>query len=139
MSNQIPYKFLIILILIMLAVPAQAGQVDRVIDGDTVIVDGVRIRLWGIDCPERGAPYSREAAQFTERQVLGKDIQLKVHGRDRYGRTVAEIILPDGSTLGQRLTREGLATWYEKYAPQAYDLQRAESRARNERRNIWRK
>lgn len=131
----------IMLILLILAVPspAQSGQVERVIDGDTIIVDGVRVRIWGVDAPERGQPYSRQATMFTRRQALGQDVTLIDHGRDRYGRTVAEVILPDGRDLGQDLTRQGLARWKPKYARRAFHLKNSQTRAQAQRRGQWRK
>jgi hypothetical protein len=66
-----------------------------VLDGDTIEVlrEGwrTRIRLEGIDCPERGQPFSRRAKQFTSGLVFGRDVDVRPKGLDRYGRTVARV------------------------------------------------
>jgi hypothetical protein len=56
---------------------------------------------------------------------------------DRYGRTVAEVVLPDGRDLGRELVRAGLAWWYRKYAPGDYELARLEAEARGAKRGVW--
>jgi hypothetical protein len=48
--------------------------------------------------------------------VFGKDVAIHVKDTDKYGRTVADVILPDGRTLNRELVRAGLAWWYRKYS-----------------------
>lgn len=70
-------------------VPAITGPADRVTDGDTLVVDGVTIRLFGIDAPERGRPGSRIAADLLIATVDGQTLACDPVEVDRYGRTVA--------------------------------------------------
>ena len=56
---------------------------------------------------------------------------------DRYKRTVAEIILPDGRNLNRELVRAGLAWWYERYARRETVLQNLEQEARDAKRGLW--
>ena len=66
-----------------------------VADGDTISVlrDGrsVRVRLEGIDCPEKGQDFSQRAKQFTSELTFGKEVSVDVRDVDRYGRLVARV------------------------------------------------
>lgn len=96
-----------------------------------------RIRLWGIDCPEKRQPFGTRATQFTGDLAFGKDVKVLVRDVDRYGRTVGEVILPDGRSLNRELVRAGLAWWYRHYAPRDRELERLEAEARVARRGLW--
>ncbi|MBV6434029.1 MAG: Thermonuclease [Bryobacteraceae bacterium] len=117
------------------------ARVISIVDGDTITIlhDGVpeRIRLHGIDCPERKQAFGTRAKQFTGRLAREKTVTLRTHGKDRYGRTIAEVILPDGRNLNHEIVRAGLAWWFRKYAPWDEDLSRLESEARTDKRGIW--
>lgn len=78
-----------------------------------------RVRLWGIDCPERGQPFGTRARQFTGDLAFGKDVKVIVHDTDCCGRTVGEVILPNGRNLNQALVRAGLAWWYVRHPPRS--------------------
>ncbi len=72
------------------------GRVVGVADGDTITVlhkgKGERIRLHGIDCPEKRQAFGKRAKQFTSTLVSGKTVTVHVLDRDRYGRTVGEVL-----------------------------------------------
>jgi endonuclease YncB( thermonuclease family) len=98
-----------------------AGNVSNVVDGDTldvVLADGKRerVRLIGIDTPERGACYSAKAASRARALAQGKRIVLKGDAtqdtRDRYGRLLAYVWLPGGKDLGYQLVAGGFAKVY---------------------------
>ncbi len=76
------------------------GRVGGVADGDTITVlhngKGERIRLHGIDCPEKRQAFRKRAKQFTSTLVFSKIVTVQVLDRDRYGRTVGVVLLPDG-------------------------------------------
>ncbi len=76
------------------------GRVVGVADGDTITVlhngKGERIRLHGIDCPEKRQAFGNRAKQFTSTLVFGNTVTVQVMDRDRYGRTVGVVLLPDG-------------------------------------------
>lgn len=117
-----------------------SGRVVRVVDGDTLRVERngreVKIRLEGIDAPERDQPWGSEATAFARQQALGKRVTVRDKERDQYGRMVATIILPDGSSLNERLVRQGLAWWYRAYSTDR-TLQAVQAMARRERLGLW--
>jgi endonuclease YncB( thermonuclease family) len=95
-----------------------SGKVVAIADGDTIKVmhNGVAgwARLWGIDCPESKQPFGTRAKQFTGDSAFGKEVSVRVRDVDRYKRTVAEVILPDGRNLNRELVRAGLAWRYQR-------------------------
>src|SRR5207247_6756232 len=74
----------------------------------------VRIRLNGIDCPEKGQPFGKAAKQFTSEMTLGKPITVAVKHLEKEGLLVADVILPDGSVLNEALVETGLAWRFGK-------------------------
>jgi len=116
----------------------------RVIDGDTVDLAGTRVRLWGVDAPERdqtcedatGAEYrcgdhsTRELAALTASEL----VTCEPRDIDRYGRTVARCSV-GGDDVGQQMVRDGHALDYTRYSRGAYLAD--ELRARRERTGVW--
>ncbi len=96
------------------------GKVVGVIAGDTIDVlhngQSERIRLNGIDCPEKGQAFGKKAKQFTSEMVFEKDVMVQSYRLDRYGRTIADIVLTDGTNLNRELVKAGLAWRYVKYS-----------------------
>ena len=96
------------------------GRVIGVTDGDTLtILRGGRpatVRLRGIDAPERGQPYATRAQQYLAGLAFGQVVTVESNERDRYGRLVAEVRLPDGRSLSQELVRAGYAWWFRRYS-----------------------
>ena len=93
-----------------------AAVVQRVIDGDTVVLSGgERVRYIGVDTPELHHPrkpvqwYAREAKEFNRQLVDGKSVRLEldVEKRDRYGRLLAYVYLKDGTFVNAELLRQG--------------------------------
>ncbi|MCM2316462.1 MAG: thermonuclease family protein [Thermoanaerobaculia bacterium] len=133
------------------------GTVVGISDGDTLTVLDAervehRVRLAGIDAPERGQPFSRNAKESLSAIALGKIADVEWSTRDRYGRVVGKVMLPDpecptrdcpntfDAGVGQ-LTR-GSAWWYRRYAGEqspaerrAYEI--AEHEARSRRLGVW--
>jgi len=115
------------------------GQVIRVVDGDTITVRAgdstFRIRLHGIDAPERGQDYSQRARQFLAQGIAGATVDLRVRDADRYGRLVAEV-LAGGINWNLEILRAGLAWHYTDY-DQSPEYARAQLQARLARRGLW--
>jgi endonuclease YncB( thermonuclease family) len=116
------------------------GMVIGTADGDTITVlhnrRPERIRLSGIDAPEKGQPFGERARQFTARLPSGHEVTVRVTGRDRYGRFLAEVLLPDGRSLNQELVRAGYAWWYRRYANDVA-LEELEAQARLTHVGLW--
>jgi len=102
------------------------GLVVGILDGDTITVPhndkGERIRLYGIDAPEKGQAFGNRAKQFVSALAFGKEVKVEAKGKDRYGQTVADVILPDGSNLNREIVKAGFAWWFRKYAPKDTEL-----------------
>ena len=118
------------------------GQVVGVQDGDTLTVredggESLRIRLWGIDAPERRQPFSNAAKKHLSALAFGQTVRVLVRDQDRYGRTVAVIVLPDGRNLNEEMVRDGFAWWFRKYAPYECTLERLETEAKDAGLGLW--
>jgi len=120
------------------AYDGRAFVVTRVVDGDTIIVtaldgegDAIRVRLWGIDTPEKflpdrerpGAylppePFAEEASARTRALCEGEVVHLITQAHrvyDRYDRLLAYVVLPDGTVVNEVLLAEGLARAEERW------------------------
>jgi len=121
------------------AAPFQA-QVVAVTDGDTlrVLRDGrvEVVRLQGIDAPETGQAYGTRAKQFAAELAFDRTVTVQPTGRDRNGRLLAEVLLPDGRSLNQALVRAGYAWWFRRYSADPI-LARLETEARADQRGLW--
>ncbi len=129
-------------------------RVTRAIDGDTIklaVPDGQKstttVRLWGVDTPETKKPntpvqhFGPEAAAATARMTEGKTVRLELYPldtRDRYGRLLAYVYLPDGRMLNRVLIVEGFGLadprYDHKYKSEFTRLQREAIKAR---RGLW--
>jgi endonuclease YncB( thermonuclease family) len=118
-----------------------SGKVVKVTDGDTLQImwngKAEKIRLAGIDCPEKsGQAFGTAATRYALELAAQQVVLVRVASRDRYGRMVGEIILPDGRSLNQELVRAGYAWWYRKYSTDR-TLADLEDEARRNRRGLW--
>ena len=111
------------------------AQVTRVSDGDTIDVipagekRAIRVRVFGIDTPERGEPFATRARNHTRVLAFGKTVRVTGESVDRYGRLVARIRIGDVD-LGADLLREGLACHYTRYSDdRTYAKAQADARA----------
>ena len=95
-----------------------SGKVIGVADGDTITVlrdkQPQKIRLYGIDCPEKRQPFGNKAKQFTSELVFGKVVEIEPIATDRYGRTVAFVRI-ENITVNEELIKEGLGWVYMRY------------------------
>lgn len=117
------------------------ARVVGVTDGDTITVleDGSqrhKIRLHGIDTPERGQPHYRQAKNALSELIAGATVGIRVVDTDRYGRTVG-VIYHDKRNINLAMIQEGHAWWYRKYAQYDRQLQGAETEARKAQRGLW--
>lgn len=117
------------------------GHVVGVTDGDSLRVmhngRAEPVRLVGIDCPEKGQAFGKRAKQATAALAFDRDVIVLSVGKDRYRRTLATIVLPDGRNLNHELVRDGWCWWFRQYAPFDEDLERLEHDAREKKRGLW--
>ena len=114
------FFFLLVFLLLPEVCFAYFATVTKISDGDTLIVmqngEAVKIRVYGIDCPEQRQLWGQEATDFvTALLPPGSVVLVEVVERDRYGRTVGIVTLPDGSSLSETLVTQGFAWVYDKY------------------------
>lgn len=123
------------------------GAVVRVVDGDTIYVldtnhERHKIRLAGIDAPERKQAYGLASRKHLASIVAGQQVSIEYQKHDRYGRIVGKV-LRDGIDVCLEQIKNGFAWHYKKYQQEqnAQDRQRyasAENRAREYRLGLWR-
>ena len=142
MGNLLARSALILALVLAPISLVYAQLVTRVVDGDTLIVQGVgRVRLIGVDTPETVDPrrpvqfFGKEASAFTHRMAEGKVVRLAfdIERTDRFGRT-----LSDGTFLNAEIVKQGYGHAYTqfpfKYLRQFQDYERE---AREAGRGLW--
>jgi hypothetical protein len=95
----------------------QSVVAERVIDGDTIVINGKSIRLLGINSPERGEYFYDEAKDFLESLVLNENIEIESYGKDKYYRVLAYVFV-DNKNINVEMVEKGFANVYlldEKY------------------------
>jgi endonuclease YncB( thermonuclease family) len=136
--------FVIVSVILLAAIPCLAetfsGRLVKVTDGDTVQVlhngKAEKIRLVGIDCPEKSQPFGQSAKRLVLNLAAQKTVTILVAGKDRYGRTLGTVILPDVRYLNEELIRAGLAWHYKRYSKDE-TLAALENEARSAKRGLW--
>jgi endonuclease YncB( thermonuclease family) len=117
-----------------------AGRVVGITDGDTIKVlragRAETVRLQGVDAPEKRQAYGERARRFAADLVFDRTVVVQARGRDRNGRLLGEVALPDGRSLNQELVRNGYAWWFRKYSGDVR-LASLEAEARQGRRGLW--
>ena len=165
MNSGWPGRLLAVAFVLLCATPAASaalleGRVVRIADGDTltVLTDGqnqIKVRLAGIDAPERAQPFGERSRQNLARLVAGRAVEIRWHKRDRYGRVVGQVwvVSPDARCQGAGCPKTldaglaqltvGLAWHYKKYAGEQSEEDRerysfAEVEARARKAGLWR-
>jgi endonuclease YncB( thermonuclease family) len=97
----------------------------------------IKIRLYGIDAPEKAQAFGTQSKKALSDLAFGKDLKVYSKGTDRYGRLLAWLFV--GSTpINSEMVKTGLAWWYQKYSPKEKKLADLETEARKNRRGLWR-
>jgi len=116
------------------------GKVVNVVDGDTIYVlhngDVEKIRLAQIDCPENDQPYGNAAKEHVIKLASQKNVTVYPLTKDKYGRTVARVILPENKSLNIKLIEDGLAWHYKKYSEDK-KLAALEKEVQRKRVGLW--
>jgi endonuclease YncB( thermonuclease family) len=130
------------------------GKVIHIADGDTIDVltadkTTIRIRLNGIDAPETGQPFGRNAKQYLSEFIGGQTVRVVTHDKDRYGRTIGDVYFEDAAgpdfkpgtvlppwNINRELVKRGLAWHYKQYSDDE-NLAMDEIRAKELKRGLW--
>jgi endonuclease YncB( thermonuclease family) len=143
------YLFLVFALVVAPLADAQTllGRVVGVADGDTITLldsanDQHKVRLAGIDAPEKAQPFGNVSKQHLARLAFNRGAVAECPKRDRYGRQVC-LVRVDGVDAGLAQIDAGLAWWYRKYAKEQSPQQGAtyaavEQDAQEARRGLWR-
>lgn len=112
-------------------------------DGDTITVltdnnSQVKIRLYGIDTPEKGQAFGQKAKEFTAKMVSGKVVTIEEIDKDRYGRTVGVVSI-NGTILNEELLKNGFAWHFGIYCkrPECEQWKKYELKAQGSRIGLW--
>jgi endonuclease YncB( thermonuclease family) len=146
-------------LVLLLSIPTHAsnliGTVVSVTDGDTITVldahhEQHKIRVAGIDAPEKSQPFGQRSKESLAAMVFGKDVDVHWHKQDRYGRIIGKVWVqpvscpacPKTLDAGLAQLTVGLAWWYQKYAraqsvEDAGRYEFAEHEARAKRAGLW--
>lgn len=114
--------FLIIFLTIFTATNAYSWEIERIIDGDTIQashscakLSKIRIRLYGIDAPEKKQPNGYESTEYLKNILpKGQRFEIKQIDIDRYGRIVALVYVED-KVINLELVEAGQAWVYNRY------------------------
>ncbi len=113
-----------------------------IVDGDTLSIAGNKVRLHGIDTPEKNQtciangvtwPCGYEATEAVRNWTYTKEVRCVGNQKDRYGRLIAECFV-SGYNLNARIVYEGLGLAYRKYSKQYVP---EEDKARQAGRGMW--
>lgn len=115
--------------------------VTQITDGDTIVIEGgARVRLLGINTPEKGEDYYSEAKQYLKERILMKEVRLErdIEDRDMYGRLLRYVWLND-TLINAELAEKGLANAYFYSEQEKYKglIAEAEKEAMEKKINIW--
>lgn len=150
LNSSISGKIIGALLLLLLSQSASAdsitGRVVKVADGDTVtILDNTniqhKIRLLGIDAPERKQAFGTRSQQALSEDVFDKTVEVDWNKRDRYRRIVGKILI-NGQDVNLKQVQRGMAWHYKKYESEQDVADRsvyaqAEYQAQRERVGLW--
>lgn len=122
------------------------GKVVGISDGDTItVLDGNKtqhkIRLAGIDAPEKSQAFDERSKQHLSELVFGKTVTVDWNKTDKYGRTIGKVIV-NGQDANQSQIRAGLAWHYKQYEKEQLPADRssyaqAEIDARTRKIGLW--
>lgn len=126
-----------VLLLLMSLCFGYEAKVTKIIDGDTIAVlyqnKEQRVRIYGIDAPERGQPYSNKAKKYLISKIANKSVEVVYKDNDRYGRIIAKILL-NNEDIGKDLVKNGYAWAYRHFSK---DYISEEEFAKSNKIGLW--
>ncbi|HRO42280.1 MAG TPA: thermonuclease family protein [Flavipsychrobacter sp.] len=135
--------FFISLLILFFALPCFAqlsGRVVSIFDGDTFTLltsdkKQIKIRLHGVDCPEKGQPFGQKAKGFVSKRIFSKMVAVSPKKKDRYGRTLGLVFI-EGECLNEALLKNGFAWHYMRYDKNKL-WSELEAEARRKKIGLW--
>ena len=117
------------------------GKIIHIIDGDTydILIEGnktVRVRMNGIDAPEKGMPFYQVSKKYLKDLCIQKTVKFKQTDTDHHGRIIGFTYLDDGRELSHEMIKAGFA-WHYKEHNSDKDLADLEIKAQNEKKGLW--
>ena len=120
-----------------------SGKVIKVADGDTITIldsenNQIKIRLYGIDAPEKAQDFGKVSREYLAELVAGKTIDVTVINIDHYGRSVGRIKIDD-KEVAEEMLKSGLAWLYTAYCkiPECEHWKELENQARVAKIGLW--
>ncbi len=117
-----------------------SGKAIKIVDGDTFDLltkdkKTLRIRMNGIDCPERKQDFYQSAKKALSGYIFSKEVNLVTNGHDRNKRIIATVYC-NGENINLAMIRDGMAWHYKKYSADTV-FANAEKQARLHRKGLW--
>ncbi|MDN4591243.1 nuclease [Xenophilus aerolatus] len=131
-----------VFVAVCLTVGVSDGDTIKARCGDPGAYEEVKVRIGGIDAPEKRQPFGQRAKEAMSDLVYMKSVKLECSKLDRYGRHVCTVSTAADGDVGLAMVRVGLAWWYRDYAREqtaaARGLyERAEAQASGAKRGLW--
>ena len=130
-------KILALILCLPLSLFALSAKVVKISDGDTITVlsdkEQTKVRLYGIDAPEKKQDYGQRSKQFLASLIAGQVVEVEPKGKDRYKRTLG-IIYYKGQDINAQMVLNGYAWAYVKYSRMYADHERL---AREKKLGLW--
>jgi len=125
----------------LLSAQVLTGRAVKIIDGDTFTLlvnehEQVKIRLDGIDAPEKGQAYGNRAKEYLSSMIWGESLTVIIKSKDRYGRFIGKVCTSTISDVNLEMISAGYAWQYRDYNnDNSYTV--AENQARKNMRGLW--
>lgn len=130
-------KTILLLIMLHVSLFAFSAKVIKISDGDTIVVlsgkEQTKVRLYGIDAPEKKQDYGQKSRQFLASLIAGQIVEVEPKGKDRYKRTLG-IIHYKGQDINAQMVLNGYAWAYVKYSRIYVDQEKT---ARENKLGLW--
>lgn len=133
--------YILPLLLILFSLPVTYfAKVIGITDGDSITIltkDNIqlKIRLEGIDCPEKKQDFGQQAKQTTTSLCFNKNVRIVSTGKDRYGRVLAFVYVGN-ICINNELLKQGMAWHYKKYNSDI-ELEKIEEEAKTHKVGLW--
>ena len=130
-------KSILLLIMLHVSLFAFPAKVIKISDGDTITAlsgkEQTKVRLYGIDAPEKKQDYGQRSKQFLASLIAGQVVEVEPKGKDRYKRTLG-IIYYKGQDINAQMVLNGYAWAYVKYSKIYVDQEKT---ARKNKLGLW--